>query len=188
MRRPKRVRQLPTVLSRAEARRIINAPGYPPHRAALIVVYSGGLRVGEVVRLRAGDLDMERGLIHVCGGKGRKDRYTLLADTAARVLVPLLERARADDWIFPGARPGRHLTPRTIQKVFETALRDSGVQKRATVHTLRHSFATHLLESGVSLRHIQELLGHTSPKTTEIYTHVTQGDLRRITNPLDAAL
>lgn len=188
IKRPKRVRQLPTVLSRGEARRIINAPRYYPHRVALILIYSAGLRVGEVVRLRAGDIDFERGLIHVRGGKGRKDRYTLLADTAAHALAPLLQRARANDWIFPGARHGRHLTTRSIQKVFERALHDSGVRKHATVHTLRHSFATHLLESGVNLRHIQELLGHTSPKTTEIYTHVTRGDLRRITNPLDGDL
>ncbi len=140
------------------------------------------------MRLRNGDIDCERRLIHVRAGKGRKDRYTLLADTTARALRPFLELAEADDWVFPGGRPGRLLTVRSIQKVFQRALRDSGVQKHATVHTLRHSFATHLLENGVSVRHIQELLGHSSPKTTEIYTHIAQSDLRRITHPLDAPL
>lgn len=188
IRRPKRPRPLPNVLSPADVRRILDAPTHPRHRLALVLIYSAGLRVGEVVRLRAGDIDTERRLIHVRGGKGRKDRYTLLSQRAARALEPILVRSLPDDWIFPGARPGRHLTTRTIQKVFHRALRNAGVTKRATVHTLRHSFATHLLENGVSLRHIQTLLGHSSPKTTEIYTHVSQGDLRRITNPLDTEL
>jgi integrase/recombinase XerD len=187
LRRPKRERQLPKVLSRDQARRIVQALDHPMHRLALILVYSAGLRVSEVVRLRAADIDADRGLIRVRSSKGRKDRYTLLADIAARELEPVLQRRQPDDWIFPGARPGRHLTTRTIQKVFHQALARAGVKKDATVHTLRHSFATHLLESGVSLRHIQLLLGHNSPKTTEIYTHVSQGDLRRITNPLDAS-
>ncbi|MFO7893831.1 MAG: tyrosine-type recombinase/integrase [Longimicrobiales bacterium] len=184
--RPKRERQLPKVLSRADARKVVLAPANPMHRLALILTYSGGLRVGEVVRLRAGDIDTDRETIRVRGGKGRKDRYTLLSDTAAEALAPVLERRKAHDWIFPGARPGRHLTTRTVQRVFKRAMQTAGVERDASVHTLRHSFATHLLESGVSVRHIQELLGHNSPKTTEIYTHVSQGDLRRIVNPLDA--
>lgn len=184
--RPKRERKLPRVLSRADARKVVLAPANPMHRLALILVYSGGLRVGEVVRLKAGDIDPDRRTIRVRGGKGRKDRYTLLSDTATDALAPVLERRIADDWIFPGARPGRHLTTRTVQRVFKRALATAGIERDASVHTLRHSFATHLLESGVSVRHIQELLGHNSPKTTEIYTHVSQGDLRRIVNPLDA--
>ena len=186
LRRPKRVRQLPKVLSQGEAHRIVRAPANPMHRLALILVYSGGLRVSEVVRLRAGDIDFERGLIRVRNAKGRRDRYTLLADAAAEALRPVLRRLGPDDWIFPGARHGRHLTVRTVQRVFKQAMARAGVNRDASIHTLRHSFATHLLESGVSLRHIQMLLGHKSPKTTEIYTHVSQGDLRRITNPLDA--
>ncbi len=186
--RPKRPRHLPSVLSPQDVRRILKAPRHPRHRLALTLAYSAGLRVGELVRLRVGDVDSDRRLIHVHEGKGRKDRYTLLAETTARALYPFLDGADANDYIFPGARTGRHLTVRSIQKVFERALRDSGVQKHATIHTLRHSFATHLLENGVSVRHIQELLGHSSPKTTEIYTHIAQSDLRRITNPLDAPL
>lgn len=184
--RPKRERQLPKVFSRADARKVVLAPANPMHRLALILVYSGGLRVGEVVRLKAGDIDTDREAIRVRGGKGRKDRYTLLSRTAVEALAPVLERRKANDWIFPGARPGRHLTTRTVQRVFKRAMATAGIVRDASVHTLRHSFATHLLESGVSVRHIQELLGHSSPKTTEIYTHVSQGDLRRITNPLDA--
>ena len=183
--RPRRPRPLPAVLSSSEVRRILSATRNRRHRLALTLVYSAGLRVGEVVRLRAGDIDPERGLIRVRGGKGRKDRYTLLARTAADLLEPVLRGRRTEDWLFPGARPGRHLTERSIQKVFARSLERSHVRKPATVHTLRHSFATHLLENGTSLRHIQELLGHSSPKTTEIYTHVSRGDLSRIINPLD---
>ncbi|MCA1791475.1 MAG: tyrosine-type recombinase/integrase [Thioalkalivibrio sp.] len=186
VKRPRRERKLPVVLSRAEVRRIIDAAEHPRHRLALMLTYSAGLRVGEVVRLRAGDVDMERGLIRVRGGKGKKDRYTLLADTAADMIRRHGLSTDPDRYLFPGARPGRHVTTRTVQKVFERALARSGVPRSASIHALRHSFATHLLESGTSLRHIQLLLGHSSPKTTEIYTHVSQGDLRRITNPLDA--
>lgn len=183
--RPKRERRLPNVLSRDEVKRIIRAPRNPSHRLALMLAYSAGLRVSEVVRLRTGDIQPERGMIRVRGGKGRKDRYTLLARATAEALQPVLSTAGPNDWIFPGANPGHHLTTRSLQKVFKRALERSGVKKPATVHTLRHSFATHLLESGVSLRHIQALLGHSSPKTTQIYTHVSQGELGRIQNPLD---
>ena len=185
--RPKPERQLPTILSRDEVRRIIDATRFPKHKLALTLAYSAGLRVGEVVRLRVGDIDMERRMIRVRQGKGRKDRYTLLADGAAQLLVEQGVPTDPDLWVFPGGRPGRHLTPRTVQRVFEQALARSGVPKQASVHTLHHSFATHLLENGISLRHIQILLGHKSPKTTERYTHVSQGELRRIASPLDTA-
>jgi integrase/recombinase XerD len=186
LRRPKRERKLPGVLSRDEVRRILGAVDRPRHRLALVLVYSAGLRVGEVVRLKVGDIDRDRGLIRVRGAKGRKDRYTLLADAAADMLVRHGLPTDPDAWILPGGRPGRHLSIRSVQKIFERAHARARISKPASVHTLRHSFATHLLESGTSLRHIQTLLGHSSPKTTEIYTHVSQGDLRRITNPLDA--
>jgi integrase/recombinase XerD len=185
--RPRRERRLPAVLSRDEVRRILAATTFPKHRLALALIYSAGLRVGEVVRLRTADIDFDRRLIRVRGAKGRKDRYTLLSDTAADLLLRCGISTDPKAWILPGGRPGRHLTTRSVQKVFERAIASAGVVKDASVHTLRHSFATHLLESGTSLRHIQTLLGHSSPKTTEIYTHVSQGDLRRIPNPLDAS-
>ena len=185
VRRPRRERKLPVVLSREEVRRILLAPDHPRHRLALTLTYSAGLRVSELVRLRVRDIDRDRRLIHVRGAKGRKDRYTLLAATAAEMLVRQGLPGDRDAWILPGGRPGRHLTTRSVQKVFERALHRSGVPKKASVHTLRHSFATHLLENGTSLRHVQTLLGHASARTTQIYTHVSQGDLGRILNPLD---
>ena len=94
----------------------------------------------------------------------------------------------ADQWLFPGGRPGRHLTPRSLQKVVQQARTRVGITKVFSIHTLRHSFATHLLEAGTDLRYIKELLGHTSPRTTQIYTHVTTRDLARIRSPLDTLL
>jgi len=183
--RPRRERRLPTVLSRQEVTRLLAAVRNAKHRAVLTLVYSAGLRVSEVVRLRAGDLDRERRLIHVQRGKGAKDRYTLLADAALKVLDEYLEGETLGSWLFPGSRPTRPLSVRSVQKVVERGRLAAGIEKRFSVHALRHSFATHLLEAGTDLRFIQELLGHGSARTTQIYTHVSTRDLRRIRSPLD---
>lgn len=178
-------RRLPVVLSREEVARILAATDNLKHKLLLSLIYAAGLRLGEAARLRVGDVDVDRGMLHVRGGKGDKDRYTLLGDVVSRQLAAY---PRPDDpkaFLFPGTVPGRHLNVRSIQKVFEQACRRAGISKRATVHTLRHSFATHLLEQGTGLRHIQELLGHSSSRTTEIYTHVSSSELRRIRSPLD---
>lgn len=183
--RPRRERRLPTVLSREEVARLFRAVANPKHRAILMLTYSAGLRVSEVVRLKPADLDRARRLIHVQRGKGAKDRYTLLSDTAMRALEEYLEGENAGAWLFPGARPSRPLSTRSVQKVVEHARVVAGIQKRFSVHVLRHSFATHLLEAGTDLRFIQELLGHGSARTTQVYTHVSTRDLRRIKSPLD---
>jgi len=151
-----------------------------------MVIYSAGLRVSEAARLKVADIDSDRGLIFVRGGKGRKDRYTTLSDVALDTLRAYWKKYRPEDWLFPGARPGRHITVRTIQKVFAQSRNVAKIRKDVTVHTLRHSFATHLLEEGTDLRYIQELLGHTSTKTTQIYTHVSKQDIGRIRSPLDS--
>lgn len=183
--RPRRERRLPIVLSQAELRRFLAAVRNPKHLAILSIAYSAGLRVSEVVRLRPEDLDRERGLLRVRGGKGRKDRVTLLSETALSLVDAYLEGAHPGRWLFPGARPGRHLTARSVQKVTADARRRAGISKTVTPHVLRHSFATHLLESGTDVRLIQELLGHASVRTTEIYTHVSQRHIRRLRSPLD---
>jgi site-specific recombinase XerD len=118
-------------------------------------------------------------------GKGAKDRYTLLAVGAMKALDEYLEGETLGSWIFPGARPTRPLSVRSVQKVVERARLAAGIEKEFSVHALRHSFATHLLEAGTDLRFIQELLGHGSARTTQIYTHVSTRDLRRIKSPLD---
>jgi len=183
--RPKREQKLPDVLSQQEVSRILEKVTNLKHRAILYLVYSAGLRVGEVVRLKLGDIDSDRGLVHVRQGKGRKDRYTLLSQLTLEVLREYFREYRPVKWLFPGVQPDRHLTERSVQKIFEQACEKAGINKDVSVHTLRHSFATHLLEGGTDLRYIQELLGHTSSKTIEIYTHVSQRDFKRIQRPLD---
>ncbi|HSG07059.1 MAG TPA: tyrosine-type recombinase/integrase [Longimicrobiales bacterium] len=183
--RPRRELRLPTVLSQQEFHRFLAAVRNPKHVAILAVAYSAGLRVSEVVRLRPEDLDRERGLLQVRGGKGRKDRHTLLSETALALVDAYLDGAPPGRWLFPGARPGRPLTARTVQKVTARARERAGITKPLTPHVLRHSFATHLLESGTDVRIIQELLGHTSVRTTEIYTHVSTRQIQRIRSPLD---
>jgi len=183
--RPRKEHKLPVVLSQKEVIKILTSVKNEKHRAILTLIYSSGLRVGELVRLRIEDIDSERMLIHIRQGKGRKDRYTMLSKVALKVLRDYIIRYKPETWLFPGGKEGKHLTERSVQRVFESALQKAGISKDVSVHSLRHSFATHLLENGTDLRYIQELLGHKSSKTTEIYTHVSEKDMRRIQSPLD---
>jgi len=185
--RPKRHKCLPSVLSRQEVDSLLKALRHPSSRALVMLLYSGGLRVSEVVRLRMEDLDGDRGLLRVRSGKGKKDRYTLLSRRALEAVERhlLFQDRPGSPWLFPGERKERHLGTRSVQKMVSRARARAGIRKRVTPHTLRHSFATHLLEAGTDLRYIQELLGHASSRTTEIYTHVSNRDLSRIRNPLD---
>jgi site-specific recombinase XerD len=185
--RPKKERKLPVVLSQEEVLRIFTGVENRKHRAVLMLIYSAGVRVGEAVRLRSEDIDEQRRLIHLRGAKGGKDRYTLLSEVASRVLREYCREYVPREFLFDGM-PGRgHYSERSVQMVFERAVERAGIRKPATVHTLRHSFATHLLEGGTDLRYIQELLGHASSRTTEIYTHVSGRVLGRIESPLDRA-
>ncbi|MEO0684047.1 MAG: tyrosine-type recombinase/integrase, partial [Cyanobacteria bacterium J06649_11] len=143
--------------------------------------------LGELTRLRRMDIHYERKQIFVFGGKGKKDRYTLLADRAARILKEYLSEYDPDYWLFEGQDRGSY-SRRSVQAILRRGVEVSGINPLATVHTLRHSFATHLLEQGVDLRYIQELLGHASTKTTEIYTHVRSQAKQSIQSPLDRLL
>ncbi len=183
--RPRKEHRLPTVLSPGEVSRMMAKPRNLKHRALLMLLYSTGLRVGELVRLTPADLDLDRGLVRVRGGKGRRDRYTLLAQKAAKAVGIYRDAFPTDQWLFPGDRAGRHLTPRSVQRVVKNAAREAGIEKNVTAHTLRHSFATHLLEGGTNLRVIQKLLGHQSARTTQIYTHVANSLLESVRSPLD---
>ncbi len=183
--RPRKATRLPVVLSRAEVVALLEAVANRKHCAALTMAYSSGLRVGEVVRLRTEDLDADRGLVFVRGAKGRKDRYSILSRKALAAVRRFRPAEGGPAGLFPGARSGRHLSERTLQHVMRRARLEAGINKTATVHTLRHSFATHLLEAGTDLRYIQEILGHSSPRTTQIYTHVRADHLVRIRSPLD---
>lgn len=183
--RPRKEHRLPTVLSTREVARLLAKARNLKHRALLMLLYSSGLRVGELVRLRPEDLDLDRSVLQVRGGKGAKDRHTLLARRAVEALRTYRAAYATGPWLFPGARPERHLTSRSVQRVVTRAARAAGITKHVTPHTLRHSFATHLLEGGTNLRVIQELLGHTSARTTQIYTHVASSTLASVRSPLD---
>lgn len=183
--RPRKDFKLPSVLSQSEVLQILQATNNEKHKTILFLVYSAGLRVGEVVRLKPEDIESTRMLIKVNKGKGGKDRYTLLSHIALDQLRKYYKLYKPEEWLFAGSKLGDHLTERSVQRIFENSKAKSKIRKDASVHTLRHSFATHLLESGVDLRYIQELLGHASTKTTEIYTHVTQKNISEILSPLD---
>ena len=166
--RPQKERKLPDVMSEEEVMRLFQSVRNVKHKLMLMMAYASGLRVSELVSLRIEDLDINRRMIHVRGAKGKKDRYTLLPDS---MLAPLhwywqIYNLGTSGWLFPGGTPGYHLSTRTIQSVFERAVRAAGIRKPVSMHSLRHSFATHLLERGTDLRYIQELLGHQSSRTT----------------------
>jgi integrase/recombinase XerD len=183
--RPKKDSKLPNVLNQNEVIQILQATKNEKHKTIMFLIYSAGLRVGEVVRLRPEDIDSVRMLIKINKSKGAKDRYTLLSQIALEQLRKYYKLYRPEKWLFAGSKDGDHITERSVQKIFENCSIKAKINKDVSVHTLRHSFATHLLESGVDLRYIQELLGHASTKTTEIYTHVTQKNISNILSPLD---
>ena len=185
--RPQKEQKLPDVLNEEEVLRIFRSVENLKHRTMLMLTYASGLRVSEIVKLRIEDLDGERGLIHIREVKGKKDRYTLLPESMKGLLNQYWKTYELGNsgWLFQGASPGRHLSARSIQAVLENAVEKTGIKKPTSMHTLRHSFATHLLEQGTDLRYIQELLGHQSSKTTEIYTHVNKRMLGKIKSPLD---
>ncbi|MBU0670734.1 MAG: site-specific tyrosine recombinase/integron integrase [Patescibacteria group bacterium] len=180
----KRSQKLPVVLSRGEIARILEGIKNPKHRLMVALAYGAGLRVSEIVNLRINDIDADRGVIHIKGAKGNKDRLTVLPE---KLRVPLAaeikDRAGGNEFVFASERGGR-LTTRTAQKIFESGLKKAGVSKEATFHSLRHSFATHLLESGTDIRYVQVLLGHNNIRTTQIYTQVSTANIRTIASPL----
>jgi len=167
---PKRPQRLPKVLTEEEVSALLRSVDNPKHRCLLMLIYSAGLRLGEVIALRLPDLQPEKERLFVRSGKGNKDRCTLLSEKAWHHLQHYMELYKPVEWVFEGANGGKY-SERSVQEIFTQAKQRSMINPEATVHTLRHSFATHLLEKGVDLRYIQELLGHASSKTTEIYTH-----------------
>lgn len=182
--RCKRGKRLPVVLSQDEVRLILSATQNLKYRAILVTIYAAGLRVREVTRLKVPDIDSQRMTIRV-RGKGDRDRYTLLGKNALEMLRTYWKVYRPTDWLFPSRNLKEPISVSSIQKVFKTSLGQTGIRKRATVHTLRHCFATHLLESGCDLYYIQRVMGHSSVRTTSVYLHVTRKDLRKIVSPID---
>lgn len=184
LQRPKREYKLPSVLSEEDVARLLKSIANLKHKCIIYIVYSAGLRLSEVINLRITDIDINRKMILIKAGKGKKDRISLLSDTLLNLLNEYHEKYRPKEWLFEGLNGGKY-SKRSVQMIFYKALTKSNIKMKASVHTLRHSFATHLLERGTDLRYIQELLGHNSPKTTEIYTHVSKKALDKIKSPLD---
>ena len=182
--RPRRERRLPDIMSKDEVMSIINAPTNIKHRAMLTLIYSAGLRCGELLNLKPGDIYSDRMLIHIRKGKGQKDRMTILSDKALDLLRLYYRSHKPNEWLFEGKTGGPYSAP-SLRAVFKSAVTKAQINKRVRLHDLRHSFATHLLESGTDLRYIQSLLGHNSSITTEIYTHVSQSHIGLIKSPLD---
>jgi integrase/recombinase XerD len=178
-------KKLPVVLSQQEIQAIFSATRNLKHRVVLMTIYSAGLRISEVVHLKVSDIDSQRMTIRVQQGKGQKDRYTLWSQRTLEVLRAYWKEYRPSGWLFPGKPETEPLSVSSVQRVFEKVLLRARIKKPASVHTLRHSFATHLLEAGTDLYHIQRLLGHTSPKTTAIYLHLSRKNLGGLTSPLD---
>ena len=181
---PKKEKKLPKVLSKKEILSMIKNTKNLKHKLLIEVLYSSGLRVGEAIKLKIRDIDVERNLIRVNHGKGAKDRQTILSEKLKEDLLKYLCLKR-DNEIYLFSRGNNHIVLKTAQKIVENACKKAKLNKRATPHMLRHSFATHLLEDGVDIRYIQKLLGHSRLETTQIYTHVANNDLRNIRSPLD---
>jgi integrase/recombinase XerD len=171
--RPDRKKKLPVVFSMDEVKRVLDCVHRFQYQVCLKTIYACGLRLLEGTRLRVEDIDGDRKMLHVVAGKGGKDRYVPLPDHTLGLLRHLWATHRNPGWMFPARNGLAALDESAIQKAFQSALRESGVHKAGSVHTLRHSYATHLLEAGVDLRIIQVYLGHASPSTTAIYTHLT---------------
>lgn len=191
--RPRHEKKLPVVLSIAEVQSVLSCVHSLRYRICLSTLYACGLRLREGVYLHVGDIDGERRLIHVRHGKGNKDRYVPLPDRILELLREYWCSHRHPVWLFPSThqtdeRREAAMDVSGVQKAFRAAVQESGIAKPATVHTLRHSYATHLLEAGVNLRIIQAYLGHASPTTTAIYTHLTQTAEARVVETLTPVL
>jgi len=185
--RPKRSKKLPNVLAPEDIVAILQVTKNLKHRAIIALLYSSGLRVGEVTGLQLSHIDIGRNQLKVVSGKGRKDRFVILAKTFLPLLNNYLSTYKPHFYFIEGPNRKRY-SESSIRKFLHNSVALAGIKKHVTPHTLRHSYATHLLENGVSLRHIQELLGHSKPETTMIYTHVAKKDLLEIQSPLDTIL
>lgn len=182
---PKQPKRLPVVLSRDEVAELLNSIKSLKSRAIATTLYAAGLRAGEVSCLQLADIDSDRKVICVRGGKGRKDRCVMLSPTLLDLLRRYWKAARPTRWLFTGQKADEPIHRNTVGRIVSDAAKQCGMEKRITAHTLRHSFATHLLEDGVNLRTIQTLLGHGNLSTTAIYTHVCPNLAASLSSPLE---
>ena len=182
--RPKKKFQLPGFITKDEVKRLINVIDNPKHKLIVQLIYSAGLRLGELTRLKLKDLNFTNQTIFVRCSKGKKDRYTILSPKLKEQIEAYIDLYKPSYWLFEGQHGGKY-ADKSVQQIMKNAVIKSGINADATVHTLRHSFATHMIEAGVDIRIVQEYLGHSDIKTTEIYTHVTDKIKSQIKSPFD---
>lgn len=182
--RPRKSMYLPTVLSKEEIKSIFSNISNLKHRTILSLIYSSGLRIGETLNLKVNDIDSQRNLIMIRQGKGHKDRIVGLSPKILELLRKYYHQYKPSDYLFVGQKGGSY-SQSSIRAVFRRACKKAGIKKQVRIHSLRHSYATHLLESGTDIRYIQDILGHKDPKTTMIYTHVSNKNIKNITSPFD---
>ncbi|MGD2034315.1 MAG: site-specific integrase [Bacteroidales bacterium] len=182
--RPLRPKNLPVILSKEEVVDIISSIGNLKHKAIISLIYSAGLRVGEAINMKITDIDSKRNVVWIRNGKGRKDRVVNLSPRLLKLLREYYKLYHPKEYLFNGQNSMQY-SAASIRWILKTAKKKAGIKKHIRVHTLRHSFATHLLEKGVDIRYIQDFLGHHDPKTTMIYTHVSERKITTFINPLD---
>ncbi len=183
--RPKREKLLPNVLSKQEVKKLLNTPNNIKHKAMLSLIYACGLRCGELLNLKPEHVDAQRHVLIIKQGKGRKDRIAPLSKKIIELLRAYYPIHNPKTYLFEGQTKGQQYDARSLQQVIKQTIIKAGILKPVTLHWLRHSYATHLLESGTDLRYIQEILGHSSSRTTEIYTHVSNKNIQNIVSPFD---
>ncbi len=183
--RPLTERKLPRVLSKEEVKAILTTHGNLKHRTMLSLIYACGLRRSELLNITFKDINRNRMTLHVFQSKGKKDRIVPLSPKILEMIEEYYRAYRPKVWLFEGQEPGEQYSHKSLQNVLKQALLKTKISKPVTLHWLRHSYATHLLESGTDLRYIQELLGHNSSRTTEIYTHVSTKNIENIKSPFD---
>lgn len=183
--RPKTQKLLPNVLSKEEIKLILNAPSNIKHKAMLSLIYSCGLRRSELLNLKLTDIDSKRGLVIIRQSKGRKDRVAPLSEKILELLRAYYNAYKPNVWLFEGQDKKSQYDENSLSSVLKQTLEKCKINKPVSLHWLRHSYATHLLENGTDLRYIQEILGHSSSRTTEIYTHVSNHNIQRISSPFD---
>ncbi|MDR2924540.1 MAG: site-specific integrase [Azoarcus sp.] len=183
--RPRHAKTLPAVLSKEEVKLILEAHGNIKHRAMLSLIYACGLRRSELLNLKPSDVDSRRHILIIRQAKGKKDRITPISEKLIEMLREYYKAHRPQGWLFEGQTDGEKYSEKSLENVLKQAVQKAGIRKPVSLHWLRHSYATHLLESGTDLRYIQELLGHKSSKTTEIYTHVSTRSIQNVVSPFD---
>lgn len=185
IKRPKREKKIPSVLTKDEIKKLFNSFTNKKSKLLISLIYAGGFRVSELINLKVDDLDFENKIGHIRQAKGKKDRIFNIPSFLSKQLSKQAQKQKQNNQEYLFSGPNQKLSDRNIQKIVRQATKRAGINKKVSPHTLRHSFATHLLEDGIDIRKIQELLGHADLSTTQIYTHISTEELKKIPSPID---